>query len=97
MECILPYEFLQSKLDRKGFTLTEIRAGIGKQVYKINTASDIFMLYLWSKPYEGTLTENMMKGGEYLWRDGYDCFLCNTKLLLNIGNKSAGNYRHRVL
>jgi hypothetical protein len=87
MECKLPYEFLKSKLHEKDFTLTEVRGGIGKQVFKINSTSDIFMLYLWSKPYEGTLTENIMKGGEYLWRDGYDCFLHNTKLLLDIGIK----------
>ena len=87
IECLLPYEFIKNKLHGKDFTLAEIRAGIGKQVYKINTASDIFMLYLWCKPYEGTLTENMTKGNEYLWRDGYDCFLNNTKLLVDIGIK----------
>jgi hypothetical protein len=90
MECLLPHELIKSKLDGKNFTLTEIRDGFGKQVYKINTASDIFMLYLWIKPYEGTLTENMQKGGEYLWRDGYDCFLHNTKLLSDIGIKVPG-------
>ena len=30
MECLLPYEFLRNRLRGKDFTLTEIRAGIGK-------------------------------------------------------------------
>jgi hypothetical protein len=96
VECLLPYDFIKSKLHGKDFSLTEVRAGIGKQVYKINTDSDIFMLYLWHKPYDGTLTENIAEGCEYLYRDGYDCFLYNTKLLTDIGIKVPAiiNTRH---
>ena len=93
MECLLPYELIKSKLHGKDFSLTEVRAGIGKQKYKIATASDMFMLYLWHKPYEGTLTENTAEGCEYLYREGYDCFIHNTKLLTDIGI----NHRRRVL
>jgi len=97
MNCPLPNEIIEKALNASGFNIDEIRGGISKQVYKITTQTESFILYVWLRPYDGTLTENQTKGMEYLFPDGFKYFLHNIKLLSDIGVRvphiiSAGHY-----
>ncbi len=65
--------------------IDEIRGGISKQVYKISTQGNRYILYIWRHPYDNKLTENKTKGIEYLFPDGFTYFMHNTKLLTDIG------------
>jgi len=44
-----------------------------------------YMLYVWLRPYGGTLSENPIDGVEYLFPDGFQYFIYNTELLSSIG------------
>lgn len=93
----LPKKIIANTLGTFNFSINEIRDGISKRVYKIDTQNKSFILYLWLKPFEGNLTENKIKGIEYLWPDGFNYFLNNTKLLTDIGIRvpqiiKAGHY-----
>lgn len=85
MKCPLPKESIKQLLRISDFSIVEIRGGISKQVYKISTQTESYMLYIWLRPYDGALTENQINGVEYLFPDGFQCFLYNTELLCNIG------------
>lgn len=97
MNCPLPNEVIEKAINTSNFYIDEIRGGISKQVYKITTQTDSFILYIWLRPYDGNLTENHTKGVEYLFPDGFRYFVYNTKLLTDIGVRvpyiiSAGHY-----
>jgi hypothetical protein len=83
--CILPNEVISSVLNINNFTIDEIVNGISKRVYKIRTAHNYFILYIWLRPFNGELTENNTVGADYLWADGFEYFKENTKLLTDIG------------
>lgn len=85
MNCPLPNKIIKKALNISDFNITEIRGGISKKVYKINTNADNFILYIWLRPYEGSLIENQTVGSDYLFADGFKYFLHNTKLLTDIG------------
>lgn len=85
MRCSLPDQIIAKMIKTVDFSITEIRGGISKQVYKISTKSDIYILYIWLRPNENELTENQTVGSEYLFADGFDYFINNTKYLSDIG------------
>ena len=85
MKCPLPKESIKELLRISDFSIVEIRGGISKQVYKISTQAESYMLYIWLRPYDGALTENQIDGVEYLFPDGFQYFVYNTELLCNIG------------
>lgn len=76
---------INNELGISDCNIDEIRGGISKQVYKITTRDDSFILYIWRRPYGDNLTENQTKGIEYLFPDGFTYFMYNTKLLTGIG------------
>lgn len=45
MKCPLPNEIIKQSLKRSDFYMDEIRGGISKQVYKITTQTENYMLY----------------------------------------------------
>jgi len=85
MICQMPEEAIKSALDVSDFNIVEIRGGMSKQVYKIKTPADNFILYIWRRPFDNKLTENQTKGIEYLFPDGFSYFMHNTKLLADLG------------
>ena len=85
MNCPLSHELIQKVLHTSDFHAEEIRGGISKQVYKITTKTDVFILYQWLRPYGGNLTENQTQGMEYLFPEGFLYFIHNTKLLQDLG------------
>ena len=97
MSCPLPKDIIKKELNTSILFIDEICGGISKQVYKITTKNDKFILYIWLRPYEGKMTENQTKGMEYLFPDGYKYFIHNIKLLNDIKVRvpyivSAGHY-----
>lgn len=98
MKCPLPKETIKQLLRISDFSIIEIRGGISKQVYKISTQTESYMLYIWLRPYDGTLTENQIDDVEYLFPDGFQYFIYNTELLSNIGVRvpkiiASGHYK----
>jgi len=78
-------ETIQNALNTSDFHIDEIRGGFSKQVYRITTQADSFMLYIWRRPCDNQLTENQTKGIEYLFPEGFTHFMHNTKLLTDLG------------
>lgn len=98
MKCPLPKESIKELLRIQDFNIVEIRGGFSKQVYKISTQTESYMLYIWLRPYDGALTENQIDGVEFLFQDGFQHFMYNTELLCNIGVRvpkiiTYGHYR----
>jgi hypothetical protein len=85
MVCQLPREIISQIVNTNNFSIKEIRGGISKQVYKLYTDLNLYMLYIWLRPLEGNLTENKTFGSEYLFADGFSYFIYNTKYLTDIG------------
>jgi hypothetical protein len=78
-------ETIQDMLQVSEFDIEEIREGFSKQVYRIKTKKDRYILYIWRRPLENKLTENQTKGAKYLFPDGFKYFIHNTKLLTDMG------------
>ncbi|MCL2883869.1 MAG: phosphotransferase [Oscillospiraceae bacterium] len=107
MNCPLPRKVIGQILNANAFTIEEVRGGISKQVYKIHTDADPYMLYIWRRPYEGALTENKTEGANYLFADGFPYFVFNTKLLadldirvpqiLQCGHEDDGDFDYAVV
>lgn len=76
---------IEKALNVSGFNMDEIGGGMSKQVYKITTQADSFILYIWRRPYDNRLTENQTRGIEYLFPDGFKYFVHNSKLLSDLG------------
>ena len=55
MNCALPNEIIDKELNTSNFNIEEIRGGISKQVYKINTQTESFILYILLSPNEGCM------------------------------------------
>ncbi|HEY8422819.1 MAG TPA: aminoglycoside phosphotransferase family protein [Thermoclostridium sp.] len=90
MICQLLKETIQNTVKTSDFKLAEIHGGFSKQVYKITTDNDSFILYIWRRPFENNLTENQTDGVEYLFPDGFAYFIHNTELLTGLGVRVPG-------
>lgn len=78
-------EIIKNALNISDFNVSETQSGFSKQVYKITSKAGNFILYVWSRPYDNKLTENLTRRAEYLFPDGFTYFVHNTKLLTDIG------------
>lgn len=76
---------IQNALDTSYFYFDEIHGGFSKQVYKITTQDNSFILYIWRRPFDNQLTENQTRGIEYLFPDGFSYYIHNTKMLTDMG------------
>jgi len=72
-------------LGNSDYKIDEIRDGFSKQVYKITTDQECFILYIWRRPFGNSLTDNQTEGVEYLFPDGFTYFIHNTRLLSDLG------------
>lgn len=78
-------EIIKNTLNTSNFSIEELRGGFSKQVYKITTQADNFILYIWQRPHDNKLTENQTRGIEYLFPDGFTYYTHNSKLLTDLG------------
>lgn len=85
MFCKLPKEIVEKTIKTHDFEINEIRGGISKQVYNIIANNKSCMLYIWLRPNDNELTENQTEGSDYLFADGFDFFIHNTRYLSEIG------------
>ncbi len=91
--CPLPRALLEEALGVRQFCLREIRGGISKRVYEVDTGAEQRMLYLWLPPHPGALTENRSAGAEALFPEGLPYLLYNTRLLENAGVRTPKIFR----
>lgn len=54
-------EKIENALNTAYLIIDEIRGGFAKQVYRVTTSDDIFILYIWQPPLDDKLTLNMGK------------------------------------
>jgi len=68
-------ETVKNALKTSVFKIDELHGGFSKQVYKMITQNDSYILYIWRPSFDNKLTENKAVGIEYLYWDS--CTLCH--------------------